>query len=287
MSQISFLGLGAMGSRMARHLLHAGHDVVVYNRTLERTTSLATGGARVADTPRDAADGADIVLSMVRDDEASRALWLDQDVGAIHGLGAGSLAIEASTSTPAWINSLDARVADRGAILLDAPVVGSRPQADAGSLIVLVGGPTAAFERARTVLEAFAGTIHHVGPSGHGATLKLAVNALFGMQVAALAETVGWIRAVGLDEARAIDLLAQMPITSPALRAVGQGIVARRFAPHFPIELVEKDFRYVLDTARSAAAELPSATAAHATFERAVDAGHGGDNIHGVAQLFL
>jgi 3-hydroxyisobutyrate dehydrogenase len=192
--RIAVLGLGAMGSRMAARLLGAGHQVSVYNRSAGPAHDLVAAGAVAGKTPRAAAEGAEIVIAMVRDNEASRAIWCDEQDGALRGFGAGAIAIESSTLTPGWVRELGAEVQQAGARFLDAPVVGSRPQADAGQLIHLVGGDADIFDRAKGVLSALGGAAHHVGPVGAGARLKLAVNALFGVQVAALAELLALLK---------------------------------------------------------------------------------------------
>ncbi|WP_428261447.1 NAD(P)-dependent oxidoreductase [Haliangium sp.] len=285
MNEISILGLGAMGSRMAQRLLAAGHAVTVYNRTLARIQPLLDRGATAAATPREAATGADLVIAMVTDDDASRALWCGPD-GALAGLAPGAIAIESSTLTPAWVRTLDEQVRARDAHLLDAPVAGSRPQAEAGALIYLVGGPASALDRARPALAAMAGAIHHVGPVGAGATVKLAVNALFGVQVAALAELLGVLARADIEPARAVELLTAMPVTSPALAGVGALMAARSFAPQFPIDLVEKDLGYLEANAAQVAAEVPTTRAVREVYAQAQRAGHGGDNIAAVARLF-
>src|ERR1700722_20275891 len=164
--RIAVLGLGAMGSRMAARLLGAGHQVSVYNRSAGPAHKLVAAGAVAGKTPRAAAEGAEIVIAMVRDNEASRAIWCDEQDGALRGLGAGAVAIESSTLTPTWVKELGAKLQQRGANFLDAPVVGSRPQADAGQLIHLVGGDADIFVRAKGVLSSLGSAAHHVGPVG-------------------------------------------------------------------------------------------------------------------------
>ena len=132
---IAVLGLGAMGSRIARNLLDAHHRVTVYNRTPERAASLAALGAIVASSPAEAARGASIIISMVRDDEASRAIWMASDDGALQTAGDETIVIESSTVRPAWVRELAAHAARRNVRFLDAPVVGSRPAADAKQLV--------------------------------------------------------------------------------------------------------------------------------------------------------
>ncbi len=286
MSKVAVLGLGAMGSRMSRNLLKAGHEVTVYNRSPERAQTLESEGATPAETPREAAERSEIVVSMVADDDASRDIWLSEETGASSGLGEGTVAIESSTLTPDWVWELSEKIRGRGAGFLDAPVVGSRPQAEAGQLIYLVGGETRTFERVRPVLEVMGGAVHHVGPIGQGAVLKLAVNALFGVQVAAVGELLGMVRKLGVKESKAIEILGQTPVMSPAAKGVAGLMESRNFAPTFPIDLVEKDFRYVVEAARSVDAKTPTSTAVHEVYKLARKSGYGDDNIAGVAQLF-
>lgn len=286
MKTVAVLGTGAMGSRMAKRLLKAGYPTVVYNRTAERARALVDDGATVAATPREAAARADAVIAMVSDDTASRAMWFDDGDGAAAGLRRDALAIESSTLTPAWIGELGATLGAQGARFLDAPVVGSRPQADAGALIYLVGGAADHVAAARDLLAAMGGAVHHVGATGSATVVKLAVNAVFACQAAALAEVLGVVRHAGLDVKETMKLLATLPITSPAMQGVGAQIVDRNFAPLFPVSLVEKDLRYVLALARAVGAAAPSCQTVHDLFAGANASGHGGDNISGIAQIF-
>src|SRR5579871_3889552 len=152
--QIAVLGLGAMGSRMALRLLRAGHSVSVYNRSPGPLRDLLAAGPPRGKTPPATAEGAGIVIAMVRDNEASHAVWCDETHGALKGLGAGAVAVESSTLTAAWVKELGSRVHKTGAGFLDAPVIGSRPQADAGQLIHLVGGDADIFDQAKNVFAA-------------------------------------------------------------------------------------------------------------------------------------
>jgi len=286
MSTVAVLGLGAMGLRMAKKLLETGHDVVVYNRTGARARTLEAEGATRADSPREAAARSEFVIGMVTDDGASRAVWLDANTGAIGGLREGAVAIESSTLTPAWVRELADAVAARGAGFLDAPVVGSRPQAEAGQLIYCVGGATETLAKAREVLSAMGAAIHHLGPVGAGIAVKLAVNAFFGIQVAAMGEILGLLRKSGIDVKLAVEVLGTLSTTSPALKAVAGQVAARSYAPLFPINLVEKDFRYITESAAQINAPVPASKAVRDVYARALRAGYGDDNISGIAQLF-
>jgi 3-hydroxyisobutyrate dehydrogenase len=284
--RIAVLGLGAMGSRMAKRLLQAGHVVAVYNRSQSPIAELVAAGAINGKTPRVAAEGAEIVIAMVRDIEASRAIWCDERDGALKGLGAGAIAIESSTLTPGWVGELAARVNATGAAFLDAPVVGSRPQADAGQLIHLVGGDAKVFDRARGIFSVLGGAAHHVGPAGAGATLKLVVNTLFGTQVAAIAELLGLLRGAGCDQATMAEILSSLPVTSLAAKGALSLMLAQSDAPLFPIDLVEKDFAYTLAEADKSSVALPVTQAVHARFAKAKARGLARSNITAIARLY-
>ncbi len=286
MTKIAFLGLGAMGSRMARNLIEAGHEVAVWNRSPERAAPLVKAGAICHATPRHAATGARIVCAMVTDNEASRDLWLHEETGALAAMGQGAIAVEHSTLTPAWLKALEVRAAVQNVCLVDAPVVGSRPQAEARQLSFLVGGGAQTVEEVRPLLAKLGSAVHHLGPVGAGAAMKLAVNALFGVQVAAMAEVLALLTKSGLEAARALETLSALPVTSPAAKGVGALIVARKFDPMFPIDLVEKDFRYVSEAGRSAGSRTPTSDAIRALYREAIESGLGGDNIHGIAKLY-
>lgn len=281
--RIAVLGLGAMGSRMALRLLRAGHEVRVYNRSAGPLHDLVAAGAVADKTPREAAESAGVVIAMVRDDEASRTIWCNEQHGALRGLGAGAIAIECSTLTPGWVRELAEQVQKTGAAFLDAPVVGSRPQADAGQLIHLVGGDAGDLDRAKSVLSAMGGASHHVGPVGAGAALKLAVNALFAIQVAAVAELLALLRGIDGNQAAMMEALASLPVTSPAAKGALALIQAKSDAPLFPIDLVEKDLAYALAQTKAA---LPMTKAALQCFGRAKAEGLGALNITAIARLY-
>jgi len=283
---IAILGLGAMGSRMAMRLLEAGYALSVYNRTHAATEALVERGATAAATAREAARGCEVVLSCVRDDEAAAVVWLDPDTGALAGMGEGSIGIESSTITPACVARIAAAAGARGIPYLDAPVVGTRPQADAGALVHLVGGDPDAVAQVRPVLDVVGGAVHHVGPSGSGATMKLAVNALFALQVAAIAELSALAAKSGIDPDVTLEVLGALPVTSPAAKGAAALIRAGKHAPSFPIDLVEKDLGYAEAAAREARAEVPITAATRTVFARARASGDGGLNITGVARLY-
>jgi 3-hydroxyisobutyrate dehydrogenase len=287
MSRVALLGAGAMGSRVAQHLINANHQVVVYNRTADRVTALLDLGAVYATTPREAAEQAEMVISMVTDDEASRAIWLAPETGAAMGLSNGVIAIESSTLTVDWTRELATAIESYGAGFLDAPVVGSRPQAEAGKLIYLVGGKAEVLAQVHDILRAAGTAVHHIGAVGQGMAMKLAVNALFGIQIAALAELIGMLDKNGVSRTKAMECLAELPVMSPAAKGAGSLILANNHAPMFPIHLVEKDFRYIMQTAHAVDALTPVSSAIHDLYQMAIAQGFGGDNITAIAKLFI
>ncbi|MEL7449483.1 MAG: NAD(P)-dependent oxidoreductase [Pseudomonadota bacterium] len=286
MKKIAFLGLGAMGSRMAARLIDAGHDVTVWNRSQARTVPFAARGAVVAESPRSAAAKADVVISMVRDDEASRAVWLDKDSGALQSLGAEALAIECSTLSVPYVRDLASEFEQHGRVLVDAPLAGSRPQAESGALIFMVGGSDEAFAKAAAVLEPMAGAVHHAGASGAGAAVKLMVNALFGVQLGAMAELLSLARRVGINPEAAVEIVGATPVCSPAAKLSAGAMLAGTWAPAFPIDLVAKDFALLERTARQVSIDLPLCHRTGEVYARGVDSGFGGDNITGIIQLY-
>jgi 3-hydroxyisobutyrate dehydrogenase len=285
MTSVAFLGLGAMGSRMAANILKAGYLLTVWNRTPAAAEQLVGLGARQAGTPKEAAKGADFVIAMVRDDEASRDVWLNPETGALAGLSASAIGIESYTLTPNWVRDLGTHFARQGVGFLEAPVSGSRPAAEGGQLVYLLGGDEAVAAKAEPVLKTMGSTINLVGPLGAGALTKLATNAMLGIQVAAYAEIIGWLRANGADPARSIKALSTTPVWAPVANYITSSMLSGNFAPQFPVELIDKDFRYALQVAGSPE-KVPTIAAAHAVFDNGIAKGLGKLNMTGIVKLY-
>jgi 3-hydroxyisobutyrate dehydrogenase len=283
--RVAFLGLGAMGSRMVPHLLAAGYDVSVWNRSMQVCQPLVAIGAKAAATPKEAASGAQFVLSMLSDDKAAEAVWLGEVGGAVHGLESTALAIEISTVSPQWIERLGAAVARKGCVLLDAPVAGSLPQVEQRSLVFMVGGPADGVERAGTVLATMAVAIHHVGALGQGSVMKLAVNSILAVQVAALGELLAMTNRLGMDVQRFTEVLSSMPTVGPAPLGFLRMMVAADYAPRFRLDLMAKDLGYAVDSTHAAGVDARMVRAALETFSEASASGFGSDNVHAVAKL--
>jgi 3-hydroxyisobutyrate dehydrogenase len=286
MASVAILGLGAMGSRMAMRLIKHGHQVTVWNRTPAAAEPLVAAGASFASTPKEAANQASIIISMVRDDAASASVWLDPKDGAVNGMQEGAIAIESSTVSHDWISQLGAAISASGFSLLDAPVSGSRPQADAGELAFLVGGEAEILQCARPTLMSLGTSVDHVGPLGSGVLVKLATNALLGVQVAAIGELFGLLNAHGVDLNMAFDAIGSTSVASVAMQRSAASMLAANFAPQFPVELITKDFGYAIKAAGSAAA-VPTIAAAGHVFDTAMFKGFGEKNMTSVVELFL
>jgi 3-hydroxyisobutyrate dehydrogenase len=286
MAKVAFLGLGAMGSRMAANLLKAGHELTVWNRSPEKTRPLVEAGAKAAPTPHAAAEGVDFAIGMVRDSDASRYVWLDSASGALSSLPAGAIGIESSTVSPDWIKELSREFQMHGRAFLEAPVSGSRPQAEARQLIFMTGGDTQILAKAEPILRAMGNAVHHAGPVGNGIIAKLAVNALLGIQVAAIGELIGFLKRTGADETKAIDILTSTSVCSPAAKIAAASMLGHNFAPMFAAELMEKDLGYILVAAEAAQARIPVSGAAREAFREALSEGHAHENMTSIVQLY-
>ena len=217
--RIAVIGLGIMGGGMAARLLSTGFPLSVYNRSREKSAVLAKSGAFVARSPGEAAARAEIVISMVADDIASRAVWLGEE-GALAGAPAGSLLLESSTLSVEWVRELAGMATEKKCELLDAPVTGTKPHAAAGELFFMVGGSPEGFARARGVLSVLGREAAYLGPSGSGALLKLVNNFVCGVQAASFAEALALIRASGLDRAKSVSVLSNSALASPLIKRI-------------------------------------------------------------------
>ena len=280
---VALLGLGTMGAGMAANLLKAGFPLAVYNRSRAKAEGFAAQGARVGESPADAARGASVIVSMLADDAASRAVWLGKD-GALEAAEEGAVSVECGTVSPGWIAELGEAARGRGVELLDAPVTGSRVQAAGGQLTFLAGGPEAALAIARPVLEAMSKEIAYLGPPGSGAKMKLLNNFICGVQIAAVAEGIVWLERSGLDREQALDLLKRGAPGSPLLAAISTRMMSRDYAVNFYLKLMAKDLQYAAEAAAATGVELTTAANARSLFERAVKQGLGDEDMAAVIE---
>jgi 3-hydroxyisobutyrate dehydrogenase len=252
MVTVAFIGLGRMGCGMAGRLLDSGHQLRVFNRTATRADHLVGRGALRCATPRDACDGADAVVSMVTDDQASRAIWHGSTGALAAQLAPGAFAIECSTLSYDWVLELSDAAVRRGLRYLDAPVTGLPESAASGELTLLSGAEIEDLSAARSLLSAFSKNIFHFGRVGAGTVYKLLVNMLGAVQIASAAETMAIAEKVGLDLALVADALATGQAASPQVirntRRIADGHHDRDIL--FTPRLRLKDVEYGLALAR-------------------------------------
>jgi 3-hydroxyisobutyrate dehydrogenase len=274
--RIAFAGLGIMGAPMARNLLDAGFDVSVYTRTTAKAERFATEhGARAAKTPAEAAEGRDALVSMVPDaPEVEEVLFGPS--GAADALPEGALVVDMSTTSPTASTGIGRRLSERGLTFVEAPVSGSRPKAEDGTLTIMAGGEHASFERALPLFKAMGERIVHVGPLGHGQMAKLVTNTMGAVNAAALAEAVRTAKAAGLDRDAFLEVAAGSAAASAMLNLKGPPMFEERFEPPlFKLEHMLKDVRHTLEEAGSLGFELQLGALVERLYARAAESGHG------------
>ena len=284
MTAVAVVGTGRMGSAMARSLAGAGHDVILQNRTRDRCDPLAAAiGARVVNTPAEAAAESDVTITMLADDAAVTSVFTGPD-GLVAGAHPGGVLVDMSTVLPATIRSLESAVRATGAGLLDAPVSGSVSLADSGELTLMVGGELADLDRARPALAGLARTIFHLGLLGSGAAMKLAVNTvIFGLN-GALSEGLALAEAAGIGRAVAYDVIAAGAAGAPYVVYKREAFVDPDAAPvAFALELAAKDLRLITETAVAVGQPLPQTSVNLELVRAAADASGDGADLATVA----
>jgi 3-hydroxyisobutyrate dehydrogenase-like beta-hydroxyacid dehydrogenase len=259
---LGFVGLGAMGGRMARRLLDGGFALRGYNRTAAKAAALVAAGMTLAPSPRDAAEGSDAVFTMVTDDAALEAVARGPQ-GILAGLRPGAILIEMSTVSPTVVARLAEEASARGAALLDAPVSGSPATLEAGQLSFMVGGDPAVLDRARPFLTAIGPTITHVGPVGLAKSMKIAVNQGLAVQMLSFAESVLLAEKAGVSRERAVEVLLKSVVASPMVKYRGPFVLGMPAEAWFDVDMIQKDLRLALDMARASGVTLPSVALTH------------------------
>lgn len=276
MAKVAFCGLGQMGGPMAACLVRAGHDVVVWSRTTSKTEDLVASGARAAPSPADAARDAEVVITMLATPDVVRQVILGAE-GVAAAVPAGAVLVEMSTVGPTVVVDMGQRLSalrGEGEVeLLDAPVLGSVPQAEAGNLKLFVGGSEDALARCGKVLEAMGEPVH-VGPSGAGAAVKLVINSALGALMGSLGEALALGDAWGLDEDILLDALEVSPL-GPTVTRKRQNIAGETYPPNFKLALARKDMALVVEAAERAGLHLRIAHAAKDWLDEADESGLG------------
>jgi 2-hydroxy-3-oxopropionate reductase len=271
---ITVLGIGFMGFPMARRLCEAGHAVHVWNRSRDKAERVAPFGATVHDTPAAAVRGASIVISMLESGPVVEDVLFNQGTAA--AMKRGTLVIDMASIQPREARDHAARLGDFGASHLDAPVSGGTAGAEAGTLVIMVGGKSADFDRARPILEDF-GRATYVGPHGTGQLTKLANQMIVGVTIGAVAEALLLCQKGGADMARVKEAITGGFADSRILQVHGQRMVERDFAPGARMAVQLKDLRNVLATAEEVGFDAPVTALIEKLYEDGVE--------HGLADL--
>ena len=258
--RIGFLGLGYMGSRMARRLLDAHHRVTVYNRSVDKAQPLLRAGASFAETPRAVTAESDVILYSLADDAAVREVVLGRD-GVLTGVRRGSILIDLSTVLPETSRAVSTSALSKGVVALDAPVSGSTVQAEQGTLIIFVGGDREAYESSGSIFDTL-GRHQYMGGSGAGATMKLVTNTLLGLGVQALAEAVALGRKAGLDTTLMLSALGSTAVVSAAQKGKFENVARGEFPAAFALRMMSKDFALILRLAESLSVAMPAVAVA-------------------------
>ncbi|HZA89994.1 MAG TPA: NAD(P)-dependent oxidoreductase [Solirubrobacterales bacterium] len=263
-SSVGFVGLGSMGGRIVERLLAAGHPVTGWNRSPGRAEALDAQGMIVAGTPREVAEGADVVLSMVTDTVAVEQVASGPD-GILAGLGAGKVYADMSTIAAEASRGLADRVAETGAQMLDAPVSGSLATLEAGQLAIMVGGDPGAYERIRPVLLAIGPKVTRVGENGRALEMKVAINLALVVQVVGFCEGVALAEKAGVSREAAVEAMLNSVVSSPVLNYRGPFVLEGRMPaePFADVELQQKDLLLALDLGRKLGVPLPTAAASN------------------------
>jgi len=258
--RVAFIGLGTMGGPMAAHLHRAGHEVTVYNRTTAKAEAwVAEHGARLAATPREAAQGADIVFTCVGNDDDLREVCVGADGsgGVLASLAPGAVIVDHTTTSAEVARELAARAAQGGVAFIDAPVSGGNLGALNGALTVMCGGDAQAFERVKPVIAAFARAVTHLGDSGSGQLAKMVNQVCVGGLLQGLAEALAFGEKAGLDMPRVLEVISQGAASSWQMVNRGPTMVRDEFDFGFAVDWMRKDLGLVLDEARRLGARVP------------------------------
>ena len=283
--RIGFIGLGIMGFRQAANLRRAGYELTVFNRTRETAEAWAAEHeATVAATPREAAEGGDVVITMVVNGPQVEEMLFGDD-GAVAGAPDGTLFIDCTTIAPADARRIGANLHDLGHGFVDAPVTGSAPKAEDGTLTIMVGASDEDMDRARPVLEAMGKLIVHVGEVGQGQAVKVISNSVAAVNCATIAQALIVARRGGVDLDKLFEVMKGGAANSTMLELKGQPMLEHDFSPLFKLEHMLKDVGFCLDEARRAGAPFPHAALAREFYSAGVGQGLGEQDFAAVLEV--
>jgi len=274
MSTVAFLGLGIMGSRMARHLLDHGLDLRIYNRSEGAGAELEAQGARLAKTPSEAVEDADIVITMLAHPQAVEAVMLKEGAGLTH-MKKNALWVECSTVNPSFVKQSYQAAQEKGLRYLDAPVAGTKPHAENGELVFFVGGDSEDLTEVQPILEHMGRKVMHIGEVSKGASFKMLVNALLAQSMLVFSETVLLGEKMGLDRDFLLDTLPNLVVSAPFTKAKAEMIRKRDYEVQFPLELMHKDLHLASLSAYEVGQPLYLANLSKELFAKAKEKGLG------------
>ena len=274
MKNVAFIGTGLMGKPMAMNILKKGFPLVVYNRTQQKTDELVKAGARAANTPREAAESADVIITMVSDIEAVEST-LSEEGGILPALKDGKIYIDMSTITPDASREFAKRVETTGAKMLDAPVAGSTNVAEKGELTIMVGGDPRVLDGVRDILQAMGKFIFHVGDNGAACAIKLVVNHFVAGMTALLAEGIQLSEKLGIDPSSFSNVINSSVVKSPMYDIKTPKMMSRDYTPQFPVRLLVKDLNYITQTVEKVGAVMPVHSLVRNLFSLANSYGYG------------
>jgi 3-hydroxyisobutyrate dehydrogenase-like beta-hydroxyacid dehydrogenase len=277
MTQIAFLGLGTMGLGMVKNLLAADHSVTVWNRSDAPVAEAVAAGATSAPSVAAAVDGAEVVMYCFSNDEAVRSVVLEAG-GLASVVDSSSIVIDLSTISPEASAAEREAYEAKGVRFLDAPVFGSRGEANSGGLWIVVGGDSEVFDLAKNVFDPISETVHLMGPGGSGVRMKLVGNLVVASQLLALGESLSLAAKAGLDLKKVLQVLEVTDFRSPIFDGVGPAVLADDYSPSFALKLMQKDVGLIQDFASGLGAAVPTVTAASHYVNAAMDAGWGEQN---------
>ena len=282
---VGFVGLGIMGSRQAANLAKAGYELTVFNRTRERAEAwVAEHGGQVAGSPREVAERSDIVITMVVDGAQVEEMILGED-GALSGARQGRLFVDMSTIAPATARSLAERLAADGHAFVDAPVTGSSPKAEAGTLTIMVGGAESDVARARPLFEVMGEKIVHAGEAGQGQAVKVLSQGVTAVNCATLAQAITVGRRIGLDLDALLEVMTGGSSDSTMRELKGRPMVDHDIPVLFKLEHMLKDVVLCLEESRSAGASFPFAGLAGELYSAGVGRGLGQQDFASVVEV--
>jgi len=281
--RIGFIGTGIMGSGMARNLIRTGYDVHVYNRTRSKAEAVTHSGGTVADCPADAARDADVIITMLSDPEALLGVVTGVQ-GILETIQPGTILIDSSTVSPPTSLEVLQRLQEKEAMMLDAPVFGSKNEAEKGELGFLVGGDAEVLERVQDIFDCL-GRVRHIGGNGRGASAKLVLNLIMAGTLQVFNEGMVLGTKAGIDPKVMLELILSSRARSGIIEMKAPQILNRNFTPFFPLHLMAKDMRLVRESAAELGMQLPIAETLNAVYSGCLNAGLANEDFAATVKL--